>query len=57
MTAEENPALWHGDVYICGRCLRGVGSECHVPGCVFWMHDVPTKDTAHAMRAALEAAS
>jgi hypothetical protein len=51
------PALRHIDAYICDMCLTSVGSECHVPGCVFWMHDVPTEDTAHALRSSVEATS
>ena len=30
-------------VYVCAVCLSGVGGECHVPGCLFWMHDAPTE--------------
>jgi hypothetical protein len=28
-------------VMICNLCLDGVGGECHVPGCLFWMNDAP----------------
>jgi len=55
--AKEIPALRHIDAYICDMCLTSVGSECHVPGCVFWMHDVPTEDTAEALRSSVEATS
>ena len=54
---EITTGLRHIDAYICGWCLRGVGAECHVPGCVFWMHDVPSEDTAHALSSAIEATS
>jgi len=49
--------LRHVDAYVCGMCLTSVGAECHVPGCVFWMHDVPTEDTADALRSAIEVPS
>jgi hypothetical protein len=52
---DEATALQRIDAYICGMCLTSVGSECHVPGCIFWMHDVPTWDTAQALRSAVEA--
>lgn len=26
---------------VCQPCIDGEGSECHTPGCAFWMHDVP----------------
>jgi hypothetical protein len=52
--AEEIPALRHLDAHVCDLCLGHEGSECHTPGCVFWMHDVPTEDTALALRAAVE---
>jgi len=48
-------ALRHIDAHVCDMCLTNVGSECHTPGCVFWMHDVPTEDTADALRSAVEA--
>lgn len=32
-------------VPVCELCLEGKGSECHVPGCVYWMHAVPPKGT------------
>ena len=64
MSADERqaalyttPALSRINAYVCGLCLTGVGSDCHVPGCVFWMHDVPTEDTAEALRSSVEATS
>lgn len=45
------------ETYVCDPCLVGEGSECHTPGCMFWMHDVPTEDTAHALRSAAEVTS
>lgn len=54
---EEYPALRHIDAHVCDACLTSVGSECHTPGCVFWMHDVPSEDTADALRAAVEVTS
>lgn len=54
--SDQNPnTLLHIDAHVCDMCLTSVGAECHVPGCVFWMHDVPTKDTADALRSAIEA--
>lgn len=50
---SEEPTLRRIDAYICDLCLDSKGSECHVPGCVFWMHDVPTEDTADALRSAV----
>ena len=26
---------------ICRSCLDGYGTECHTPGCAFWMQSVP----------------
>jgi hypothetical protein len=42
------------DLWVCVECLAREGFECHTPGCAFWMHDVPTVDTAAALRAALD---
>ena len=50
-------ALRHIDAYVCEMCLTSAGAECHAPGCVFWMHDVPAEDTADALRSAVEATS
>ncbi len=27
-------------ITICEACLRGIGKECHTPGCALWMHKV-----------------
>lgn len=26
---------------VCAGCLDGKGDECHTPGCLYWMQDVP----------------
>lgn len=57
MSGEGVTDLRHIDAYVCNMCLDIWGVECHTPGCVFWMHDVPTEDTAHALRSAVEATS
>lgn len=36
-------------IHVCELCACGAGGECHVPGCVFWMHDAPTGDTLAAI--------
>lgn len=28
-------------VLLCGRCRRGMGGECHTPGCALWMNRAP----------------
>lgn len=28
-------------INICSACLNGEGEECHTPGCIFRMDDVP----------------
>ena len=46
---EEIPViaeLFYTDARICRGCLDGVGSECHSPGCLFWMADVPRPNNA-----------
>jgi hypothetical protein len=55
MTAEKTPELRHIDAYVCDLCLASEGMECHVPGCVFWLHDVPSKDNAEALISVAEA--
>lgn len=43
------------ELAVCQLCLDGMGIECHTPGCVFWMHDVPNRDVAAILaRAALD---
>lgn len=34
---------------ICDLCLDGMGGECHVPGCAFWMAEAPTSPLRHAI--------
>lgn len=38
---EIAPALKHVTTQICDWCLVAKGKECHTPGCLFWMQDVP----------------
>lgn len=28
-------------VLLCGRCRKGMGGECHTPGCALWMNRAP----------------
>lgn len=39
---SADPTLHSVTMQVCSLCLDGAGGECHVPGCVFWMHDAPT---------------
>jgi hypothetical protein len=32
------------ELRICDGCIRGEGSECHTPGCAYWMADTPGLD-------------
>lgn len=45
-TEPSGPLLLTFRVTVCSLCLAGMGAECHVPGCAFWMADVPSDDTA-----------
>lgn len=47
MTTE--PTLVTFEVTICALCLDGVGGECHVPGCAFWMDDAPAQGVARRL--------
>lgn len=38
---STEPEVQEVSLYICDLCLDGVGGECHVPGCAFWMVDAP----------------
>jgi hypothetical protein len=42
--------LSHIEIEVCARCLFGLGDECHVPGCIFWMRAVPSQEVASALR-------
>lgn len=39
---------------ICGPCVRAEGSECHTPGCAFWLHDVPSEPLNEDLAAPLD---
>lgn len=36
--------LYRVTLPICNLCVRGIGEECHVPGCAFWMSRPPHLD-------------
>lgn len=44
-------------LWVCRLCLESQGSECHTPGCAFWLHDVPKPDTAQALSTAVSDSS
>ena len=48
--AGDYPEVVEINLSICVDCLEPTGNECHTPGCAFWMHDVPTANTADALR-------
>ncbi len=48
MSAE--PSLVRVEITICTLCLNGVGGECHVPGCWFWMWEAPSDAVAERIR-------
>lgn len=52
--STEYPPLYRIEAHVCEACLTCRGSECHTPGCMFWMHDVPTEGTAAALQSAAE---
>lgn len=39
-----DPGLYRTDAMICGACLDGVPSECHTPGCAFFLCATPMTD-------------
>lgn len=38
---NEMEELTHCSLWICRGCLDGAGSECHTPGCGFFMNRAP----------------
>lgn len=44
------PALRRVSVKICEPCLDGQPSECHTPGCVFWMCPSVTEEQAARLK-------
>lgn len=47
---EQDADLRTITLTVCNLCLAGVGGECHVPGCAFWMCPAPDDEQAEHMR-------
>lgn len=40
MSAEE-PTVSRYEIYLCELCIKGVGGECHTPGCALFLSRAP----------------
>lgn len=36
----EGPRVRHVEMWLCEDCIKGVGEECHTPGCALFLHPV-----------------
>ena len=39
--ADTQIRLYRVTLPVCNLCLQGIGQQCHVPGCAFWMSHPP----------------
>lgn len=39
--SPHEPSLYRVALWLCSLCIDGVGGECHVPGCAFWLNRAP----------------